>query len=661
MIRDSDSARSEIRQFLLALACMAFVLAALGAGQFGTDAFAKDIILVFSGAWCANQLIRGPEIFKSQVICVLQAYLIGVLCCGLLLFVAGWMIFLPAEYENLGLELLLAATFTTNFGYVFFPGDTGLRFDGLLDHLWIPALIAQCGLILSGLYWLLSRNATRLIAALCTLAVLSLLVSMINAPMVQLLPIGGLWAFLVGALPFVITHRYRVLELATLIGVINIVGGVIAISAFGDTMVSRALVAFGLAFLYLGSRPKRSEGSMTGKRRRWFGMMLHTFLWAVPLLKINAGLSIVELPHVSALTLMIPCLLFAIFSWSIWQHIEERSGTNQIVISGVVAFVILLNGLIGLATQGLMMRFPASAHAYLHELQSTDTAFSCPRQMEGPLAGLEVCHLGPEGPPKVLVWGDHQLDSIRVGVAEAARRTNVPTLLIAQPNCVPLDGLQSRFPAGSDASGQECDRQSAQVLQALPHMKSIRQVTLVADWAYYLQVPETELVNRTQVRIGPADGSPFDVTRQADYVADAAKSTLKALAERGLRVSVLRQAPSHPSFDAEIAARASLPGSNLYFGMPDLSTSVSLTEVTQRHAPIDDLFRSFAAKGLVTYIDTWSAFCSGSRCDMRGGLSTDYVTSTRLSTSGALSLAKFFADDLKRAVTHAPLRRNLDS
>lgn len=168
-------------------------------------------------------------------------------------------------------------------------------------------------------------------------------------------------------------------------------------------------------------------------------------------------------------------------------------------------------------------------------------------------------------------------------------------------------------------------------------------------------------MNRTQVRIGPADGSPFDVTRQADYVADAAKSTLKALAERGLRVSVLRQAPSHPSFDAEIAARASLPGSNLYFGMPDLSTSVSLTEVTQRHAPIDDLFRSFAAKGLVTYIDTWSAFCSGSRCDMRGGLSTDYVTSTRLSTSGALSLAKFFAEDLKRAVTHAPLRRNLES
>lgn len=661
VIRDSDSARSEIRQFLLALACFAFVLAALGAGQYGADAFAKDIILVFSGAWCANQLIRGPEIFKSQVICVFQAYLVGVLCCAVLLFAVGWLVFLPEEYENLGQALLFAATFTTNFGHVFFPADTGLRFDGLFDHLWIPALIAQCGLILTGLFWLLSHNNARLIAALAGLAGISLLLSLIDTPMVQILPIGGLWAFLVGALPFVITSRYRVLELATLTGVINIVAGVFAIVAFGDTLLSRALVAIGLAFLYLGSRPKNSPLSMTGLRRRWFGMMLHTFLWAVPLLRINSGLSIVEQSQPYLVLFFMLCVLLALISWSIWQHIEERSGTNRLVISGVVAIVILLNGVIGLMTNGLQVRFPASAQAYLHELQSPDRAFSCPKETGGPLAGLNVCRLGPEGPPKVLVWGDHQLNAIRIGFAEAARRTNMPTLLIAQSNCVPLGGVQSRFPAGSHLSGQDCDRQSAQVLQALPHLKSIRQVTLVADWAYYLEMPETELVHRAMVRIGPMDGSPFDVNRQADYVTGAARNTLQALANRGLRVSVLRQVPSHPMFDVEIAARSSLPGAGLYFGMPKVSTSVSLEEVTARHAQIDTLFQSFAATGLATYVDTWSAFCSDTRCDVRGGLSTDYVTSTQLSSSGALSLAQILAVDVKRASTHAPYRRPLDS
>lgn len=661
VFRDSESARSEVRQFLLAMACLAFVLAALGAGQVGADAFAKDIILVFCGGWCANQLIRGPGIFRSQVISVLQAYFIGVLCCAVVLFFVGWMIFLPEEYMHLGHALMLAATFTTNVGLVFFPLETGMRFDGLFDHLWIPALIAQCSVILALLYWAFAARPVRLLMVLGLLAGTSLILSLIDSAMVQLLPIGALWAFLFGAIPFIITNRFRVLEYATQIGVLNFVAGVLVITAAGDTLIARALVAMGLAFLYLGSRPRASHPEMSDLRRRWFGMVLHTFLWAVPLTQLNAALSITGAPQTNFLPLIVPCLLFAIFSWSIWQHFEQRRGTNQIVISAVVASVLLINGLIGLMSEGLQMRFPAQAQAYIHALDSDQPAFDCPRATQGPLAGLEVCRLGPDGPPKVLVWGDHQLDAIRTGFAEAARRAEVPTLLIAKANCIPLDGLQSRLSASSDMSGQECDRHSSQVLQALPHLKSIRQVTLVADWAHYLEVPKAELFQRAKVRLGPMDGSPFDVNRQADYVAGSAESTIRALVGRGLLVSVVRQVPSHPKFDAELAARASLPGVGLYFGMPELATSVPLKDVTDRHAPIDTLFRNLAQTGMMTYVDTWAAFCSSTRCETRGGLASDYISSTRLSPSGALALATKLAADLARALTHAPYRRLLDS
>lgn len=643
------------------MAGFAFVLAALGAGQFGADAFAKDIILVFCGGWCANQLIRGADIFKRQIICVLQAYFIGVLCCALVLFIIGWMIFLPEEYEHLGHALLLAATFTTNFGQAFFPVDTGLRFDGLFDHLWIPALMAQCGVILSLLYWRFSNKPIRLLTILCSLAGTSLILSLFDTATVQILPLGGLWAFLFGAIPFILSNRYRVLEYATLIGVINVLIGVLAVTMTGDTVLARALIAMGLAFLYLGSRPRASVSEMSEMRRRWFGMVLHTFLWAVPLTHLNAALSITGHTHANFLALIVPCLLFAIFSWTIWQHFEQRQGANRFVISGVVAAVLFINGLIGLSTQGLQTRFPDSAQAYIHALHSTEPAFSCPSATEGPLAGLAVCKLGPDGPPQVLVWGDHQLDQIRVGFAEAARRADVPTLLIAQTNCIPLEGLQTRLTASSVISGQECDQHSAQVLQAIAHLKSIRQVTLVADWAYYLEVNDAELFHRARVRLGPMDGSPFDVARQSDYVAEAAQATLDGLIERGLRVSVIRQVPSHPLFDAEVAARSSLPGVGLYLGMPRHSTSVSRAEAEVRHAPIDTVFRQFAAAGKVTYVDTWDAFCSDTRCDARGGLASDYITSTRLSPSGALSLAPILANDLRRALTHAPLRRPLDS
>jgi hypothetical protein len=46
---------------------------------------------------------------------------------------------------------------------------------------------------------------------------------------------------------------------------------------------------------------------------------------------------------------------------------------------------------------------------------------------------------------------------------------------------------------------------------------------------------------------------------------------------------------------------------------------------------------------------------------VRGGLSSDYVTSTRLTPSGALSLSDILAEDLKRVKTHTPVRRGMGS
>ncbi|MDA0339961.1 MAG: SGNH hydrolase domain-containing protein [Proteobacteria bacterium] len=142
-------------------------------------------------------------------------------------------------------------------------------------------------------------------------------------------------------------------------------------------------------------------------------------------------------------------------------------------------------------------------------------------------------------------------------------------------------------------------------------------------------------------------------------VPGGASGQVRALVDRRVLVFVVRQVPSHPRFDAELAARASLPGVDLYVGMPELATSVPLQDATDRHAPIDTLFRSLAQTGQMTYVDTWGAFCSGTRCETRGGLASDHISSTRLSPSGALALAPKLAADLARALTHAPYRRRL--
>lgn len=650
-----------MRQFLFAMACLAFLLSALGFGSISANAFAADIVLVFCGAWCANQLIRGPQIFKAQAICVLQAYFIGVLCLSILLFGAGWFLFLPVEYQNLGHSLLLAATFSTNIGLVFFPVDSGLRFDGLFHHLWLPALIAQCCAILWFVYWHLYRNQIRLLVVLGVIACVSLVLSLIETQMVKMLPIGSLWAFLFGAIPFIATHRFRVLKYASMIGAINLIAGIMAITATGDTIFARVLVALGLSFLYVGSRPREVDAHATMQRRRWFGMMLHTFLWAVPLAQLNAGLHILTLGQADVLLLIFPCLVFAIFSWTIWQHVEEKAGRDRFFISAALSMVLVINGLIGSATQGAAFRFPEVSQAYLAALDAPEPAFTCPIETDGPLAGLAVCHLGPRGAPEVLIWGDHQLDALRAGYSEAARRTDIPTLLIGQTDCIPLDGLQTRFPASAERSGRQCDRQSAQILQALPHLPSIRQVTLVGDWLFYTNARSTELSRRVPIRIGPSDGTPIDLGHQTAYIATAADHTTRTLAEQGLRVSVLRQVPSQPRFNAELAARADVPGATFYVDLPRIALGTDKQAAAARHADIDGLFKDLAVKGHLSYVNSWPAFCSDLRCDVRGGLSSDYVTSTRLTPSGALSLSDILAEDLKRVKTHTPVRRGMGS
>lgn len=651
-VTNSDLARAEVRQFLVALSALAFLMAAMGLPDGGPQAFAADIVLVLCGGWCANQLIRGSDVFKEQVICVIQAYFTGLLCCSILLFLIGWMVFLPSEFLHLGNSLLFAATFSTNFQLAFFPAAEIMRFDGLLDHLWVPALIAQCCAILFALCMFLQRNLILLLTVMSVLAIFSLSVSTSQNPIIQLLPVGGLWAFLGGAIPFLAANRYPVLRYALLLGIFNLVTGIVAAITTGDSLFARAFLALSFAFLYLGSRPRKSLATETKSRRQRFGLALHIFLWALPLAHVTAALNIMNPSAPNYVAWLVPCLFLAIVSWTIWKRVEERVALSRVTPSGVIALILLANGIATLSSQGLQLRYGPNATALVHALESTRTAQSCPKHEEGPLAGLNVCRIGPKGQPTVLIWGDHQLAALRPGFEEAAKRANVSSLLVTHPGCVPLHGLQTRFANAGENTGRLCDQQSEQVLQAIPHLTSITQVTIVADWLYYTQSKPLGFEKRAQVRLGPIDGTPINVAQQAMYVEQAINGTVKHLTEQGLRVSVVRQVPAQPGFDAEIAARAEAPGAWLYTSLPEQDFDVTIEDATNRHEETDQMFLNLSTQGQVHYVNTWDAFCSASRCSTRGGLSSEYVSATTLTRTGALALAPLLAQDLKRSRTH---------
>lgn len=653
-VSNSEVTRSEVRQFLVALSALAFVLSTLGLRDGGAATLAADIVLVLCGGWCANQLVRGLDVLKAQVICVLQAYFTGLLCCSIALFAIGWMVFLPSEFLNLGNALLSAATFTTNFRLVFFPPVEALRFDGLLDHLWVPALIAQCCAILAVLFWFLYHRVRLLLAVLGIIFVASLSVSTADSPIVQMLPIGGLWAFLGGAIPFIAANRFPVLRFALLLGIISLVTGIVLAVVLGDALFTRAFLALSFAFLYVGSRSRVSAGRMTTKRRNWFGMLLHVFLWALPLTQVVNALNLTTDAPTNYSGLILPSLLLAIVSWSIWRALENRFQLTRVTPTAVIALMLFANGVATLTSQGLQLRYSEQADAYIHAIEGANGTSACPVMQKGPLAGLAVCQMGPKGPPEVLIWGDHQLTTLKPAYQEATRETGVSALFVAQANCVPLEGLQTRFAHAGQHSGRSCDQHAAQILQAIPHLSSLKQVTIVADWLHYVGIDASDLVDRVPVRIGPIDGTPINVRQQSMYVSEAVDTTVRTLTDHGLRVSMIRQVPAQPRFDAELAARLHAPGSWLYQSMPKLSIEVSLTEATQRHSDVDQMFQRLSAIGVLNYVNTWPAFCSAKSCSARGGLSSDYISATRLTRSGAIALIPMLADDLERARTHAP-------
>lgn len=656
----SESTRAEVRQFLGAILALAFVMATLGVTDGDRLAFASDIVLCLCGAWTANQMIRGRAVFKEQVICVLQVYFIGLACCSVLLLGIGALVFLPSEYLRLGNGLLHAATFTTNLELALHPRGPNLRFDGVLDHLWVPALIAQCIAITALVYLTLRRNTARMLCALTVIALASLAASASPDPAVQLLPLGGLWAFLFGAIPFLACNRYPILHHALILGLVMLLTGVLTATVSGDTLVARGFMAIGLAFLYVGSRPVSSAAVESRNRRRVFALALHVFLWIVPMSQIAAGLDLSGPPDLRLAPLLVPTLFLAVLSWAIWQRTERRVEFASTLPTLGVAVVLVGAGLIAHLTHGAPIRFSDKAQAYLGALDPKTTHVPCRTRADGPLAGLDVCEIGPKGAPSVLIWGDHQLMALMPGYAEAARRADVSALVVARPDCVPLAGLQTRKIDRAAQPDRTCEQHTAQILQALPHLGSIRQVTLVADWLRYTGV-SSEFRDVTPILIGPNDGTPFNSERQSNYVETAAQRTIDQITDRGLRVTVVRQVPAHPDFDAEMAARASASASWLYHSLPTLRTSLPRDLAEAKNEDIDRMFRRISASGRMTYVNTWSNFCSESHCFVRGGHSSDYVTSTLVSPSGALSLSEVLEQDLKRARTHVAQRRFLDS
>jgi hypothetical protein len=337
-----------------------------------------------------------------------------------------------------------------------------------------------------------------------------------------------------------------------------------------------------------------------------------------------------------------------------WRFVEqpfrrghsEQDKTAKRVFGGVALASGLALGFAGLVfvKDGLPQRFDAAARGHIAATGDFLQDWSrCTYEPAGPLEGVEVCRIGPDGAPRVLVWGDSHLRAMMDGIGLAALEAQVPGILIWTAGCPPLFGVTKEESASTAAENRACPAINARIEAALPSLESVESVLIVARWSYYAEGQGHGLDAQNRISMAAAPGSGLEGA--PDLMAAALERTVAELSTLG-PVHVLRQMPEMPAYTAQRAARA------LAYGRGE-AIAGSLTEpraaAEARMARADAMLRTLEAQGRITLIDGWDRLCDARACGVMVDGAPVYFDTNHLTNRGALLLRDLVMPGLKGA------------
>ncbi|SIT18062.1 Peptidoglycan/LPS O-acetylase OafA/YrhL, contains acyltransferase and SGNH-hydrolase domains [Roseivivax lentus] len=333
--------------------------------------------------------------------------------------------------------------------------------------------------------------------------------------------------------------------------------------------------------------------------------------------------------------------LSVLLAWASWAAIEQpvrrgRLGSPRALLGFVItaSAAALAFGTAAYLKDGLPGRFGPEARLHIAASGDFLQDFSrCTTPGDGPFAGLEICSLGPDGPPRVLVWGDSHLRAMHEGLRLAA--TDMPTLAIWRAGCPPLFGIAKSENSATPAEDAACAAANSRIAAAIAATPSLARVLLIGRWAYYTEGTGIGLDAGNRIAVA----HPGSGTTGPDALARAVAETVPALRGGIGPVFVLAQPPEQPAYDSRLAAREAA-----HAGWPGAAPPVTRTSV-----PRDALGpRMAAARALwsgaeVTLLDPWPALCDAHTCfATRDGVG-QYFDTNHLTNSAARRLAPLLA------------------
>lgn len=631
---------------LRAVAVLSVVLYHFGVPGLAGGFVGVDVFFVISGFLIGGLLWREQEasgridlvrFYTRRLRRLAPAFVVMALATA----VASWFILLPYEFREFGKQLIAATVYLSN---VFFWREAGY-FDAASEekpllHTWSLSVEEQFYILLPLILIVLFRWAPRLrLGLLWVIALASLEACLFMTPRDSISTFYLLhyraWEFLAGvllAIHMALGWRPMAPLAMSAMGLAMILFSLVGTDASAGFPGWQAMIpVFGTLLVLAG-------GTQDHVLTRWLsrplpvgiGLISYSlYLWHWPVFVVSHYARDGYAHFGEAMGWMALAFVLAYLSWRCVETPVRTAGWRSgWVFSGAVVTSVVLIGLGGTVfrTDGLPERFSDDVRPHIAASGDFLQDFSrCQIAADGPLSGLEICPIGPDGTPDILVWGDSHLRAFAEGVDAAAWDADRPGLLMWRAGCPPLFGVDKRESYATPAQDAACRAANDQIARALTEL-DLKDILLIGRWSYYAHGRGVGRDVENTIALSPS----FE---------DAVRPTLDQMAQAGVSVHVLRQVPEIPNYDSRMMARA------LAHGRVDAEGVRAQTTIQEHQA----LSRAAAGESpwqnvshIASWLDPWPDLCAEDTCQALPDGQPFYFDNNHVTNTAARAMSDIF-------------------
>jgi len=559
---------------------------------------------------------------------------------------AGYALLLPFEFREFGKSLIASTVYLSNIHFFREAGyfDTGADTKILL-HTWSLAVEEQFYIVLPLIMALAARWLGLLRALLWAAFFASLLGALWILPRSQpaafyLFPFRA-WELLAGVLLAIEAHRrgftFNAPAWVGAVGLACIAISVTLIPAGPSFPGAWAIlpVLGSVLMIASGATPSALRTALCARPMVAVGLISYSlYLWHWPVFTLSSYALGPDMPWIWTAAFIALSFALAALSWRFVEQPFRKGGSTLLPVfvgGGAASAVLLAIGGVIFLKDGMIERFGHPLRTHIEASADFLQDWSrCTVPDTGPFAGIETCPIGPEGAPRVLVWGDSHVRALKEGLEQLAFETGTPALLIWRAGCPPLFGVTKSETAATPLQNEACTSANDQIQMALEQAPFDRTL-LVGRWGYYAMGGGIGLDahNRTTLRIDGASGA------QDQQLAQGLAATVQALEAAGSDVTVLAPIPEIGPYDSRTVARLQAGLTSARAGT-DQMTRTPRIEVETRAAPLQAVLTQLQT------LDLTDRFCTAEICSAIHDGTGQYFDNNHLTNSAAIRIRDVF-------------------